>query len=367
MITEIKDIDVKLLSEVYDRENRDAFISLYINFDSNYKDFIRKRLDACKLVLRNDKDLVENLEKSIEKAYRFLKTRENNQKGAIVFVSDINSFFRGYKVDLNIGNLFVVDTSPYLKPVVELLDDYEDFGLVILDNHRAKIYVVSGDRVKKSKKISEDVLNRHKKGGWSQARFQRIRKGEIKHFLKDVSSYVSKLFSESNISKIIIGGPGNAKSWFVEYLPKDVENKVVDVVDMDFDGKDAVSDAEYLVMERDEEEKLQEVDRLKGEILRDGLAVYGLKDVIDAVRNGKVELLLVNRGLRVKGWICEKCQVVEPGFKEKCPYCGSMTSEVDVIEEIVEFAERTDAKIEFLDDNNTLKELGGIGGFLRFK
>ena len=42
-------------------------------------------------------------------------------------------------------------------------------------------------------------------------------------------------------------------------------------------------------------------------------------------------------------------------------------SEVDVIEEIIEFAERTDTKIEFVDDNPILQELGGVGGLLRFK
>ena len=367
MITDIKGIDVKLLSRVYDRGSRDSFVSLYISFDRNYMDFIRKRVNACKLVLKNDKVLLENLEKSMEDVYRFLKDREIGQKGAVVFASSLNGFFKGYRVYPGVENLFVVDTSPYIRPVVELLDDYETFGLVVLDNHRARIYVVSADRVERGKKISEDVLNKHRKGGWSQARFQRIRKGEIKHFLKEVSQYVSKIFSEDNIEKIVVAGPGGAKNWLMDYLPEDTRRKVVDLLDVDFDDVDAVSDAEGVVAREDEMEKIQEVARLKGEILRGGLAVYGLNDVIDAVRNGKMELLLVNRGLKVKGWICEKCQVIKPGFMVKCPYCGSRTSEVDVVEEIIEFAERTDARVEFLDDNEILKELGGVGGLLRFK
>jgi peptide subunit release factor 1 (eRF1) len=42
-------------------------------------------------------------------------------------------------------------------------------------------------------------------------------------------------------------------------------------------------------------------------------------------------------------------------------------SQVDVIEEIIEFAQRTDTKIEFVDNNPILQELGGVGGLLRFK
>jgi CheY-like chemotaxis protein len=37
-------------------------------------------------------------------------------------------------------------------------------------------------------------------------------------------------------------------------------------------------------------------------------------------------------GYKIRGWICEKCQTVDSGVKDKCPYCGSRTSEVDVIE-----------------------------------
>jgi peptide subunit release factor 1 (eRF1) len=38
-----------------------------------------------------------------------------------------------------------------------------------------------------------------------------------------------------------------------------------------------------------------------------------------------------------------------------------------VIEEIIEFAERTGTKIEFVDNNQILQELGGVGGLLCFK
>jgi uncharacterized OB-fold protein len=59
-------------------------------------------------------------------------------------------------------------------------------------------------------------------------------------------------------------------------------------------------------------------------------------------------------GYKIRGWICEKCQTVDSGVKDKCPYCGSRTSEVDVIEELIEFAERTDTKVEFVEDNPIL-------------
>ncbi len=53
-------------------------------------------------------------------------------------------------------------------------------------------------------------------------------------------------------------------------------------------------------------------------------------------------------------------------LKKHCPYCGKKTSQVDMLEEIIEFAERTDAEVEFTDDEE-IANLGHVAGLLRFK
>ena len=97
-----------------------------------------------------------------------------------------------------------------------------------------------------------------------------------------------------------------------------------------------------------------------------GKAVFGITETVNATRDGKAELLVLSKRLKPRGWICEHCQVVEVGVKSRCPYCNHETSEVDVLEEILEFAERTGAHIEFVGDNPVLEELGGVGALLRY-
>ena len=51
-----------------------------------------------------------------------------------------------------------LNKSPYIRPiVVTLIEDYETLGLVILDNHRARIYVVSSGRMEDKNKIARDI------------------------------------------------------------------------------------------------------------------------------------------------------------------------------------------------------------------
>jgi len=63
-------------------------------------------------------------------------------------------------------------------------------------------------------------------------------------------------------------------------------------------------------------------------------------------------------GLRIK-----TRSLFDSGINDKCPDCSSKVSQVDVIEEIIDFAQRTDTKIEFANDNQILHELVGVGYF----
>jgi len=347
-----------------DIDSNNTFISLYMNdFD---KKFIEKRSTACKSILKEDAHLYKNFEKTLDMIFDYVHKREKH--GIVIFASYANKFFRAYNVSVPVENLFVVDSSPYIKPIVELMDMYERYGLILINSHKAKMYVVYAGRVEYEKDISKTIMSKHKKGGWSQARFQRIRKGAINQFIKEAVEDAEKFFSKEKIDKIIIAGPGEAKTWFKERLPSYLQGKVIGTIDENFYEAESkvISDAEDVV-EKDEEKEREEVmETLKADILRNELAVYGIKETMDAVKNGQASMLLVTEGLRVAGWKCERCQVAGTGIKEKCPYCGHDTTDVDVVEEIVELAEKNDSRIEFFD-NKMLQDIGGMAALLRYK
>ena len=371
MITDLNNSDIRELSEVYDRENRDSFISLYLDIDRPDSKFVERRKNTCESVLKGNKELSENFEKSIQMVEEYLNEndREKGQQGLAIFASNINNFFKVYKLGMPLENLLIVDTSPYIRPLARLVDEYEPFGLILLDSHRVKIYIVYSGIVGYQKEKPIDIINKHKKGGMSQARFQRLRKGAIDHFLKDISDDVEKLFLKEQVVRIIIAGPGNAKTMFNNILSPNIKSKVIDIIDMDFDEAEGrlISKAKKIALQDEKETSEKNMNILMDEILKNGLAVHGFRDTMDAAVNGQVELLFINKGYQIRGWICEKCQIVDSGVKDKCPYCGSRTSEVDVIEEIIEFAQRTDTTIEFVEDDLRLAKLGGVGGLLRFK
>lgn len=350
---------IRELSEIYDKDSEDTFISLYVNQNEDEK-FIKKRVNDCITVLKNEE--LENFEDTIEKVEDAVK-KHGFSKSVAVFGSEKNNYLKIIDLPIDVNNQLIVDSSPYLRPLIRIIDEWESFTLLLMNTHFAKIFKVELGRIGNSKKISKDIMNKHKKGGWSQARFNRLRKGAIEHFYKEI---IDELTDKEH-EHIIIAGPGQAKIHFEKMLPQHLQEKIVNVLDIDIDDQDQLLKKSLRIISEDEKNRSEEATQLlKQEILKEGLGVYGVEETMQAAKNGQIELLIVEKDHRIPGWICENCQLVKPGYQKECPYCKKSTSKVDMIEEIIEFAQRTDAKIEFTEDKE-ISKLGHIGAILRYK
>ncbi len=349
---------IRELSEIYDSDSEDTFISLFIN-KNTYRKFIDRRIKACRFILKGN--ILNNFNKTIEDIEG--KIKDMSSSNFVIFASNKNNFLRYTSLSVKLQDLLIVDTSPYIRPLARIQDEWESFTLVLLSSNKAKIFSVSIGKVDDMKKLSTDIINKHKKGGWSQARFNRIRKGAIAAFLSEVAKALQKLSNDS----MIIAGPGTIKNQFIDFLPKELKDKIVDVIDISIDNEQKLLKESFqLIADKEQRESDEAVKQLKQEILKDGLAVYGLVETLEAVKNGLVDLLIIQKDYKTRGWICENCQVVKAGVSKSCPYCGNKTSEVDIIEEILEFAERTHANIEFTDGEE-IADLGHVGAILRYK
>jgi len=346
------------LSEVYDETSNNSFVSLYIN-KNVYPAALSHRMQVCHNALSGDER--KNYDATMDEIKDALKKVVWDH--IAVFASKKHNFLKYVVLPLDVENSLVVDSSPYIRPLARIHDEWESFTLILLSSDFAKIYSVALGRVTQEKKLSIDLMNKHKKGGFSQARFQRLRKGAIHAFFTDVLEALQKHAD----NEIILAGPGQAKNQFFDMLPKHLKDSVVEVVDIDArDETQLLKRSIDLMKEKEHFESSNAVKHLKEEIVTDGLAVYGVDETLAAVRNGQVELLIIEKDFRASGWICEQCQIVRVGRAKVCSNCGGSVSEVDVLEEILEFAERTDAKVEFTGDPE-IADLGHVGGILRYK
>jgi len=138
-------------------------------------------------------------------------------------------------------------------------------------------------------------------------------------------------------------------------------------------------------------EEKEIVQRLLAELgKQNGLAVGGLDSVLDALKNGEVEVALVtdSTGMIEIGAMCKRCglsrakivdkekkvQTVQEMISNPCERCNGVEYEVeekDIIDVLEDAASQTDARVEVIspesEEKAKLRALGGFAALLRYR
>ncbi len=287
----------------------------------------------------------------------------------------------------------------WLDPLREMLTPKDSYGLISIDRSAAAWAILRGTNLQVVKTVKSGIMGKHRAGGQSQRRFERLIEQAAHEFLTKSSELTKELFEDiQDLRGIIIGGPGFTKEVFSEkgYLTSPLKDKVLAVLDTAYSGEEGIR---ALVEKSDEilrDQRLMEekrlVQRFLSELARDtGRATYGEKEVRMALDRGSVEIILVSEGIEYSRVTitCTSCgqntmSTLTPDalsrFKneladQQCPKCKNQTLQIseaqDIIEELGELANETGAKIEIIspeteEGKQLLSAFRGIGAILRW-
>jgi peptide chain release factor subunit 1 len=401
----MEDVKKKRLKEIIThigeiRGRHTELVSVYIPAGFNLVkivDMLRTEQSTAQNI--KSKAVRKNVLSALEKILQHLKLyKQTPEKGLVAFCGNISEKEGAADIELWsieppepvknklywCGQNFVID------PLKEMVREKEIYGLIVLDKSDADIGLLKGKKVETLKHMESIVPGKTKKGGWSQARFARIREGLLNDFLKSIGEIASSRFKEyKDLKGVIIGGPGPIKEQFAEgkFLAYDIKKRVLGIVNTSYTGdyglKEMVNLAEDLISQASIIREKKILDRFFDELGKDsGLAVYGLKEVVGALQAGNVELLLLSEEfdwVKVNlecscGFRIEKPLRKEHVDNEKCPKCDSrleVKTRKDLVDDIISTAENMGTHVESISVSTTrgeqLKELGGIGGILRYR
>ena len=182
-----------------------------------------------------------------------------------------------------------------------MLRSHHVVGLIALDSKGASFGVLNGERLELLETITSGVAGKSGKGGSSQRRYERERDMAVTQFFHRIAEHAAKAFLKKyQVTALIVGGPGTTKEDFVrgEYLHYELKNALLNTVDTQSAGKEAVKE----VLDKSSEtiknmcapEERSVVQRLLAHLGKDdGLAIYGLDPVLNALKKGEVETALV--------------------------------------------------------------------------
>ena len=364
-ITSLAEIDLHALSET--RDAKDTYLTVYfgtIGRDSD-QSFVASRLNAIKKAL--PKDLLETFQKTLDMAESALSAPGvKGERGRVIFASATAGFLHVYRLSVEPEPLVVWDSSPFLLPLAKLTEEYEDYGLLLIDSQEARLFLVKSNLLEENEKASIDLMNKHKKGGWSQMRYNRLRRGQINSFFTQLIEDLQKNEDLTKIRGLVVAGPGEAKGQLVEMMPPALKEKVIGIMDisMDASSKDLVERGKDIAYEDERSREKILAEKLKEAVLRGHPAAYGLPEVGKALLEGRVDSLLISEGFALPGMICTSCQHIDSVI-EKCPTCGGEAAALS-LERLYELAERMGAEIVLVEDDDFLESLGNIGAILRY-
>jgi len=294
--------------------------------------------------------------------------------------------------------LYRCDDHFHIEPLQEMLTEQKVIGILSIDASEAGIGIVSGNSFEVVEVLSSGVSGKHRAGGQSARRFERLREMELNDFFNRVARHAVKiLITDHGVESLIVSGPGPTKQDFLKnnYLDYRLQKSVLGVVDVSYAGSEGVRETLEKSGELLQEFRLTEERRLVQRFLKDlnsqsGLVVYSLPDTLKGLEGRNADLVLVADDLdqvRLTS-ICKNCKTKKyktvsrreymrerQSMKdESCAKCGTTDYDIedrDMIEYLADLAVEGGARIEVIsgktEDGNMLKSFGGVGVFLRYR
>lgn len=363
--------DLRRLADMHDM--RPSYLSLYMDLRKGIDEaFFRKRQKQMETALSHDKELSALFRQAVSQADGQLRGRSWSSEGVAIFTSPGMGYLEALELPGEVENLMVFDSSPYIKPLVRLQHEWDEYLVVVLDHIHARIFLVAHFEILEKDEVAEEILRHHRHGGMSQMRFQRLHDGFVDHYFKEVAEHlvkeVDRCRCQGRLRGIVLAGPKDAKVEFERYIPEELRKMVVRVITEPADAPDGtvVRAAQEAVTSSEAGNEKELMDKLRGGILRHGLAAYGFDEVQRATAGGSADMVLLQKGLSIRGWRCEHCRAFGMGGPPRCPACGEIPLQVDAVEELVELAMDKGTRVEFLAGEGGIAQLGGIGALLRY-
>jgi len=350
--------------------------------------------------------VVDSLGKVIQRLKLYKKTPD---KGLVVFCGALPPEGGG-PIGSEVVTIFEIEPPKDLKQYLYRCDDHfhvdilkdmlkDDnlIGFIAIDAKDCGWGLLHGDKIEVLAQTGSGVAGKHRQGGQSAKRFQKLREMELTYYYNRVAETSREYFIDIYpVKGLIVSGPGPTKEEFINgnYLEYRLQNMIISTIDCSYAGAEGIREAfaksaDILSNFRMVEEKKLVEDLFRHINSHSGLGVYGLKDIIELLQNNVVDTLIITDDTnlhKIEGK-CRRCQNLQETIVERveviptktkfttnpCPGCNAMeveANERDIVDYLSLIAAKTGTRIEVISGSaeygNMLASLGKVGAILRY-
>ncbi len=278
------------------------------------------------------------------------------------------------------------DSTFELDQLEDMLVDKKSYGLFVIDRAEAAYGLASGKRIHVQEHLVSNIMGKHRQGGQSAQRFERLIEEAAHNFFKRATEHACDywLTELENIQAIIIGGPGATKDFVVknDYFHHEVVKKIAGTTfDVGYSNesgiRELVDNAGSLMAEIELDAEREVMNDFLSELIKaHPKATYGEMMIRQALDAGAVDRLLLSEGLRRRTaeLTCSGCgHAWSDTFSRhdalpSCPSCDGQRVEegesTSIIDEFSQLALKGNASVVYVsvDTEEGAQLLEGFGG-----
>jgi len=357
-------------------------LSVYLDTDQSREINIERGFEVVlKDMLREirqklDKETREEFDADAERVRKFVEDYRDVKRGLVIFCDASEKFLWHRELNVRVRNRARWDDTPYVRPLIETLDEYERYAVVLTDRKQARFFTVYLGEIEEHLQAEAplDVTRVNEVGTDHIESHMTIQHKADEHahlHLKSVAELTARLAALREFDRLIVAGPVEATSELIALLPKALSAKVVRQISLPINGSDALVLEETLKVEaqieRERETELvkQLIDAAQGH----QKAVVKLTPTVHAIQEQRVWQLVYTDGFAPPGSQCGNCLALFAEQKETCDYCGQAVKSVgDFIDRAAEHVLDWEGRVEEVRGPaaEQLEKYGSIGAFLRW-
>src|SRR5664280_2577226 len=220
--------DLKKLAEMPTAER--AFLSIYLA-GTHSVDELEKKFERIRRLLKTggtEKDEKEYFDDNVRLVTEYLDRYPLKTGALCIFSCQVFDVFQTIPLSEHVEDLIRIDSSPFIRPLAELSEGHATAAVVVADNKKARIFVVSMAETGSEEVIKGNVKNHVKVGGWSQQRYERRRDNELHKYALEIVEALAKICSSEEINHILMVGSKETLQAIHENMTDELRDKVVE-------------------------------------------------------------------------------------------------------------------------------------------
>jgi|694.fasta_scaffold115670_2 peptide chain release factor subunit 1 len=355
------------IQQLVEFENPDhPVLSVYLHVDPQ-----ERSVDSYRLALRNLLSKAEKADKAdMARVQNYIEMGYNRQGRSVAMVSCAAAdFWWAQSFQAPMPDKIFVSYRPYIRPLATLLDTYERYGVIHVDQEGARLYIFLAGNLENADGYLGEEVKVHRAGGWSAQRYQRQEMQQARQNLQDAAEKAETFYREADTRRLILAGTDKNVARFKELLSHRLRSMVVGQVSASATATPATlrDQAAELVQKAADAEANALADQVLATVQQGGNAILGLAETLTAVQTGRAHHVVVLADYEQPAYRFVDSGYILLELNERSELAsGRIQSLPDAVDSVLRRALAQGIGVTILDQHPGLANAGKIGALTRY-